>query len=104
MSEFWAEQELPIRIVRNLDTNRPCSYCVDLHGFKYDKELKKTVFHDKVNMAYWVVGSIHPERIGRVRGYCLECLKYIQSDGTSLQEQLTFGATYTHNLSTGEGL
>lgn len=89
--------------MRNTSSERGCDYCFGRYGLVYDANTKKLVAHPKVNLAYWVINSIHPEREGRIRAYCVSCINDIESDGTSLQEQLVFGATYTHGLSTGEG-
>jgi hypothetical protein len=115
MSEFLIQPDVPIQIKRNNDPAVWCSYCKERFGMVFDKDIKKTIWHPKAQqMAYWVIRSIHPERkqeytdktgqkytAGIARAYCLDCVNDIEMDGFSLQEQLAFGATYTHKLSTG---
>lgn len=115
MSELLIQQEPAIKIQRNTNPDVWCSYCKERWGSYWDKELKKAIWYPQAQrMAYWVIQSIHPHRkqeytdkqgqkymAGRSRAYCLDCLNEIESDGYSLQEQLIFGATYTHELSTG---
>lgn len=99
--DFWLQELPPIILIRNHDKSIWCKYCKERYGKYKDKDTGAMVWHWKAQApAYYLTESIHPQRKGRRGAYCLPCVNEIEADGYSLQDQLIFGATYTHKIST----